>query len=43
MQSKIYLRANYINAIENGICSNTTNRRLRDLEERQVYLEKEFL
>ena len=34
---------NIMNAIENGIFSNTTNKRLHDLEEQQANLEKEIL
>ena len=34
---------NILNAIENGIFSNTTNKRLHDLEEQQANLEKEIL
>ncbi len=34
---------NILNAIENGIFSNTTNKRLHDLEEQQANIEKEIL
>lgn len=35
--------ANLVNAIENGIISNTTNNRLRELEKRQEELERKIL